>query len=132
MTDRADHPGRMATRMPEMSPRPAISPPSRSTIHNTSRRDAPTATSPRWPTAGLNATKRTISRSGDGTRKGVRLSEAEGEGPAYLPDNEFANGTLELEMKGKDVQGGSFVGVAFHGVASSSELCQTSKSAPNN
>lgn len=65
---------------------------------------------------GLNASKRTISRLGDGTRKGVRLSEAEGEGPAYLPDIQFANGTLELDMKGKDVQGGSFVGVAFHGV----------------
>ena len=65
---------------------------------------------------GLNASKRTISRFGDGTRKGVRLSEAEGEGPAYLPNIEFANGTLEVDMKGKDVQGGSFVGVAFHGV----------------
>ena len=65
---------------------------------------------------GLNASRRTISRLGDGTRKGVRLSEAEGEGPAYLPNIEFANGTLEVDMKGKDVQGGSFVGVAFHGV----------------
>ena len=46
----------------------------------------------------------------------MRLSEADVEGPAYLPDIDFANGTLELEMKGKEVQGGSFVGVAFHGV----------------
>ena len=65
---------------------------------------------------GLNASKRTISRLGDPTHNGVRLSEAEGEGAAYLPNIEFGNGTLELEMKGKDVQGGSFVGVAFHGV----------------
>ena len=65
---------------------------------------------------GLNASKRTISRLGDGMRKGVRLSEAEGEGPAYLSNVEFANGTLEVDMKGKDVQGGSSVGVAFHGV----------------
>ena len=65
---------------------------------------------------GLNATKRTISRLADGARKGVRLSEAEGEGPAYLPGIEFANGTIELHMKGKDVQGASFVGVAFHGI----------------
>ena len=65
---------------------------------------------------GLNASKRTISRLTDGARKGVRLSEAEGEGPAYLPGIEFANGTIELDMKGKDVQGSSFVGVAFHGV----------------
>jgi hypothetical protein len=65
---------------------------------------------------GLNATKRTISRLTEGARRGVRLSEAAGEGPAYLPDIEFANGTIELDMKGKDVQGASFIGVAFHGV----------------
>jgi hypothetical protein len=65
---------------------------------------------------GLNASKRTISRLTDGARKGVRLSEAEGEGPVYLPGVEFANGTIELDMKGKDVQGASFIGVAFHGV----------------
>jgi hypothetical protein len=65
---------------------------------------------------GLNASKRAISRLTDGARKGVRLTEAEGEGPAYLPGIEFANGTIELDMKGKDVQGSSFVGVAFHGV----------------
>lgn len=65
---------------------------------------------------GLNASNRTISRLADGARKGVRLSEAQGEGPAYLPGIEFANGTIELDIKGKDVQGASFVGVAFHGV----------------
>ena len=65
---------------------------------------------------GLNASHRTIIRLTDGPRKGVRLSEAAGEGPAYLPGVEFVNGTIELEIKGKDVQGASFVGVAFHGV----------------
>jgi hypothetical protein len=65
---------------------------------------------------GLNASNRTISRLTDGARKGVRLSEAAGEGPAYLPGIEFANGTIELDVRGKDVQGSSFVGVAFHGV----------------
>lgn len=65
---------------------------------------------------GLNASNRTISRLGDGVRKGVRLSEAQGEGPAYLPGVEFANGTVELDMKGKDVQGASFIGVALHGI----------------
>jgi hypothetical protein len=64
----------------------------------------------------LNAFKRTIAPLTDGARKGIRLSEAEGEGPVYLPGIEFANGTIELDMKGKDVQGASFVGVAFHGV----------------
>jgi hypothetical protein len=65
---------------------------------------------------GVNASKRTISHLSDGERKGVRLSEAEGEGPAYLPDLQFANGTLALDLRGKDVQGSSFVGVAFHGL----------------
>jgi hypothetical protein len=65
---------------------------------------------------GMNATKRTITRLTDGGRTGVRLSEAEGEGPAYLPGVEFGNGTIELDLKGKDVQGSSFIGVAFHGV----------------
>jgi hypothetical protein len=65
---------------------------------------------------GLNASKRTITRLADGARKGVRLSEAQGEGPAYLPGVEFANGTIEVDLKGKDVQGASFIGVAFHGV----------------
>ena len=65
---------------------------------------------------GINASRRTITRLTDGPRKGVRLSEAEGEGPAYLPGLEFANGSIEVDIRGRDVQGASFVGVAFHGV----------------
>jgi hypothetical protein len=65
---------------------------------------------------GLNPSNRSVSRLTEGTRKGVRLSAAEGEWPVYLPDLKFANGTIELDLKGKDVQGSSFIGVAFHGV----------------
>ena len=65
---------------------------------------------------GLNPSNRSVSRITDGARKGIRLSAAEGEWPVYLPDLKFANGTIELDIKGKDVQGSSFVGVAFHGV----------------
>lgn len=65
---------------------------------------------------GLNASNRTIGRLVDGARKGVRLSEAEGEGPAYLPGVEFGDGAIELDLRGRDVQGASFIGVAFHGV----------------
>jgi hypothetical protein len=64
----------------------------------------------------VNTSKHTASRLTDGARKGVRLSEAEGEGPAYIPGIDFANGTIEFDVRGKDVQGQSFVGVAFHGV----------------
>ena len=65
---------------------------------------------------GINHSNRTITRLTDGARKGVRFSEAEGEFPVYLAGVEFANGTIELDIKGRDVQGASFVGVAFHGV----------------
>lgn len=65
---------------------------------------------------GINHSNRTITRVTDGARKGVRLSEAEGEFPVYLPGIDFANGTIELDLKGRDVQGASFIGIAFHGV----------------
>src|SRR5947207_7462119 len=52
----------------------------------------------------------------DGARKGIRLSEAPGDGIAFLPGIEFSNGTIELDVRGKDVPQQSFVGVAFHGI----------------
>ncbi len=52
----------------------------------------------------------------DGERKGVRLNATPGDGVAYIPGVEMANGTIELDVRGKDAQGQSFVGVAFHGV----------------
>src|SRR5207245_11360576 len=52
----------------------------------------------------------------DGTRTGARLSEAAGNGVAYLRGVELGNGTIERDIRGKDVQGQSFVGVAIHGV----------------
>ena len=61
---------------------------------------------------------RSVSALSDGTRKGVRLSEQPGEGVAYLKGIEFSNGTIEFDVRGKDVQGQSFVGVAFHGLDS--------------
>src|SRR5881392_732965 len=59
---------------------------------------------------------RSVSALSDGTRKGVRLNEQPGEGVAYLRGIEFTNGTIEFDVRGKDVQQQSFVGVAFHGV----------------
>src|SRR5207302_8621574 len=49
-------------------------------------------------------------------RKGVRLSESQGDGVAYVQGIELANGTIEFDVRGKDVQQQSFVGVTFHGV----------------
>ena len=61
---------------------------------------------------------RSVSSLSDGTRKGLRLSSSPGDGVAYLRRTEFGNGTIEVDIRGKDVQGQSFVGIAFHGVDS--------------
>lgn len=68
----------------------------------------------------LDVFNRTVSVLSDGTRKGVHLDERPGEGMAYLKGIEFSNGTIEFDVRGKDVQGQSFVGVAFHGLDSTS------------
>lgn len=65
---------------------------------------------------GLEVFNRTVSSFSDGARAGLRLSESAGDGVAYLKGIEFGNGTIEFDVKGKDVQAQSFVGVAFHGV----------------
>src|SRR5438874_6714818 len=65
---------------------------------------------------GLEVFHRTASSFSDGARTGLRLSENAGDGVAYLQGIEFSNGTIELDVRGKDVQQQSFVGVAFHGV----------------
>jgi hypothetical protein len=47
-------------------------------------------------------------------RSGVRLSAAAGNGVAWVEGTDFRSGTIEVEIRGKDIQGQSFVGVAFH------------------
>src|SRR3954471_7736891 len=46
----------------------------------------------------------------DGGRNGVRLSQAAGEGGAFLPGIAFSSGTIELDVRGKDIAQQSFVG----------------------
>lgn len=65
---------------------------------------------------GLTVFNRSVSSFTDGSKKGARMSESPGDGVAYLPGIEFANGAIEFDVKGKDVPQQSFVGVAFHGV----------------
>jgi 3-keto-disaccharide hydrolase len=65
---------------------------------------------------GLKVFNRSLSNLKDGAKKGVRMSESPGDGVAYLEGVEFSNGTIEFDVKGKDVQQQSFVGVAFHGL----------------
>lgn len=65
---------------------------------------------------GLKVFNRSLSSFTDGSKKGARLSEAPGDGVAYLPGVEFANGVIEIDVRGKDIQQQSFVGVVFHGL----------------
>lgn len=46
----------------------------------------------------------------DGNRKGISLS-----GTVWLKDTEFSSGTIEIDLRGKDVFQQSFIGIAFHG-----------------
>jgi hypothetical protein len=48
---------------------------------------------------------------------GIRLDERDAEeGLAWLAGVEFSSGTIEVDLRGKDVLQRSFVGIAFHGV----------------
>jgi hypothetical protein len=51
--------------------------------------------------------------------RGVVMNESDGgAGFAWLDGISFVEGTIEFDIKGKDKMGGSFVGLAFHGVDS--------------
>jgi hypothetical protein len=59
---------------------------------------------------------RTLSTVAEGGRQVFRLDAREGDGVAWWPDAAFSTGVIELDVRGRDVQGESFVGIAFHGV----------------
>jgi len=67
----------------------------------------------------IEVVNRNISLIQEGSRVGVHLDEKEGDGLAWLKNILFSNGTIEFDVKGKDVQGKSFVGLAFHGLDNS-------------
>lgn len=45
----------------------------------------------------------------------VHLNAADGNGLLWINNSGFKNGIIELDVKGKNAQGQSFVGIAFHG-----------------
>lgn len=49
----------------------------------------------------------------------IHLNAMENDGLLWLNGSEFGNGTIEADIKGKNVQGQSFVGIAFHGTNNS-------------
>lgn len=46
----------------------------------------------------------------------IRLDEKPGDGAVWLEDFVFTDGTIEFDVRGKDVFQRSFLGIAFHGV----------------
>lgn len=52
----------------------------------------------------------------DGTKKGIAFNEQPGDGAMVLEGYQFSNGTIEFDVKGKNIDQQSFVGVAFHGI----------------
>lgn len=64
----------------------------------------------------LSTTNREASVLPAGERTGIKLSSAAGEGAVWLNRVIFKNGIIELDVKGKNIEQQSFVGVAFHGL----------------
>jgi hypothetical protein len=61
----------------------------------------------------LRAVNRSVAPA-QGTAGAVHLTETEGNGVAWIEGTDFAQGTIEVDVRGRDVQQRSFVGVAFH------------------
>ncbi len=65
---------------------------------------------------GWEVFNRKVSLTTDTGNVSVYFNGQEGDGFAKLKDFKFNNGIIEADIKGKNVQGNSFVGIAFHGV----------------
>ncbi len=46
---------------------------------------------------------------------GIHISEREGNGLLWMNGSDFAEGTIEVDIRGRDLLQRSFVGIAFHG-----------------
>jgi hypothetical protein len=63
----------------------------------------------------LELVNRSLEHKKEAPAEAIFLTGAEGDGLAWITGAEFSEGTIEVELKGKDEQGRSFVGIAFHG-----------------
>jgi hypothetical protein len=61
----------------------------------------------------LRSVNRGVTRL-QGSPDGVHVTEGEGPGVAWIDGSDFAEGTIEVDVRGRDVVQRSFVGVAFH------------------
>jgi len=69
-----------------------------------------------YKSAKLKAVNRDIEIVSSDTGAYLKVSESKKEGIVWLPFKDFNNGTIEIEMRGKDIFQRSFIGIAFHGV----------------
>lgn len=63
----------------------------------------------------ISVHNRTLDATKSGSPEVVFLDAASGDGLAWIDGVEFSEGTIELEIKGRNRPGQSFVGIAFHG-----------------
>lgn len=68
----------------------------------------------RLATGKLRAVGREVTKA-EGRADGVHASKEVGNGLVWLEGSDFGEGTIELEVRGRDVFQQSFVGIAFHG-----------------
>jgi hypothetical protein len=68
---------------------------------------------------GFSTTNRQVNKLPQNEQNGVMLSADAGEGVAWLNGVMFANGIIEFDVRGKNVEQQSFVGIAFHGLTDS-------------
>lgn len=61
----------------------------------------------------LRAVNRAVTRL-PGTRDGVQVAEKAGPGMVWIEGTDFAEGTIEIDIRGRDVLQQTFVGIAFH------------------
>jgi hypothetical protein len=64
----------------------------------------------------LEVFNRKVTPFSEKDKKGIRFSKNENDGVAWLTSVEFSNGSIELDIRGKDEYQQSFVGIAFHGI----------------
>ena len=63
----------------------------------------------------LDVFNRELSLLNESGHQGIKLNEKDSEGLVWLTGID-ADGTIEFDVRGKDVQGRSFVSIAFHGL----------------
>lgn len=66
----------------------------------------------------LEVVNREISSFSEEGKKGISFSKKQNDGIAWLKGVEFSDGTIDIDIRGKDLFQQSFVGIAFHGIDS--------------